>query len=510
MIHILAIISLFLQRIEELEAENQTVEKEKDELKEKVLALEAENAQLKMKHLPSTTSKPETNEPKLSPRSPRKAREFMSLLESSSLENAKLREKFCELSGCFSEPFKRVKSGRVVVALPIAAPCCGKTTIITQLRKLFAEYKSLRLMSFLDDKRLLELHKIGSKLQAVVIVKSSDEFKQRMRNLPHNKNISEEEVNEKTHELFWTELSNDFAALCKFTSQTTIPSILFVDKNHMYNTYDKKNGLNTETHGWSITMDTLNKTFASLTEAKEVKGVDLQYLALTFQELVMGFDYDPTLWRHPFLPELLLELLRRAKTKIRSNTKTKTNKKKKEWALPIIKFLKTFTCNEMLPESSNLECRSKQSLSMLRSQGFHHFATMSLLEHEKGAVRKVALTTKEIADLALVCKLCPNYWDTIDHAHLEVVISEIDEIVEPLLGDIDRILQTTSVDVSTQQCVEALESALRDPPCPLSKAHEACERYRKQYSEHNTLYTFDHDLGLFFGGKALQQFTDEI
>ena len=127
-------------------------------------------------------------------------------------------------------------------------------------------------------------------------------------------------------------------------SQTAVPTILMIDKNHSYNTFDRQKGLKTDTHGWSFTIASLRAEFQALQQAEEVKGVDLQFLALTVRELFTGLDYDPVLWPHPFLPEAMLELLHRAKH--RTGHATRSNAEE-DWAIRIIRFLKLFTRNEV-------------------------------------------------------------------------------------------------------------------------------------------------------------------
>jgi hypothetical protein len=124
-----------------------------------------------------------------------------------------------ELSALVAGPldgaFKRVRSGRVVVALPITAPCVGKTSIIREMKRTFEHNKSVQIVDFLDKAKVLELVGMSTALQAVIVIKSSDEFKRRMLDTHTHK--SEEEVMKHTHEWFWKELNRDFEALSKFT-----------------------------------------------------------------------------------------------------------------------------------------------------------------------------------------------------------------------------------------------------------------------------------------------------
>ena len=188
--------------------------------------------------------------------------------------------------GYCNHPFRRMRtSGRVLVVLPIAAPYCGKTTTIELLRKVAERDASFKVLTHLDRAQLQTLM-TNKDLQAVIVVKSSDEFKLRMMK---EHGMSEDAAGAKFHQEFWQEIANDFVELCKFSFETAVPTILIVDKNHMYNTFDKKKGLQVETHGWSKTMETLNTQFEQLqNEAGGLQGVELHYLALTADELFRG------------------------------------------------------------------------------------------------------------------------------------------------------------------------------------------------------------------------------
>lgn len=100
---------------------------------------------------------------------------------------------------------ENIQFGRLVVMLCIACPCAGKTTIFNQLRKFYANSKSVEFVDTGDIAKAKDSLD-NECVKLVILVKSSDEYSARMIR-EHHANAdaenrdreSEDEIRSKTH-----------------------------------------------------------------------------------------------------------------------------------------------------------------------------------------------------------------------------------------------------------------------------------------------------------------------